>query len=210
MPSQPSNLFFDCFAEPVVGAFTVALQRAYETACEKHDPSRGSNEQTFGFDLYHFAAHELEREAERLGGVIEVEAGRPYFRLRVGQFRLACHRVGRSSAQDIAQCFPTNDGAARALIERQLWLPGMEPRVDLARNLVLAHLGNPEMGLEALYLCIPSREEKDKIAEWGYTHRLWATGEANAIRPRPMPTTVAPEEVIEEPIVRRKAREEGA
>jgi len=209
MTSQPATAFFESFADPVVSAFTDALRRAYDTACEKHEPRRGSNEQTFGFDIYHFGAFELEQEAERVVD-IAVEAGRPYFRLRVGEFTVACHRVGRSAAQDITQCFPTNDGAAPALIERQLWLPGMEPRVDEARNLVLAHLGNPEMGLEAVYLCIPSREEKGRIADWGYTHPIWTIGDGTVARPRPTPTSLAPEEVIDEPIVRRKAREEGA
>jgi len=206
----PGQLFFDTFTDPIVAGLVAALKRAYETACEEHHPARGSNEQTFGFCLYHYAAHELEAEAQGLGPEVEVEAGRPLFRLRVGDYVLGCHRVGHSAAQDISKCFPGNDCAAPALIEKQLWLPGMEPRLDLARQLVLAHLGNTEEGLEAVYLCVPSREEKDKIAEWGFTHQLWAVGQVLATGPSPMTMTVEPEEVIDEPTIRRKQREEGA
>ena len=206
----PGQLFFDTFTDPIVASLVAALKRAYDTVCEGHEPSRGFNEQTFGYCLYHVAAHELETEAMGLGPEVEVEAGRPLFRLRVGEYLLGCHRVGHRAIQDITRCFPGNDGAAPALIETQLWLPGMEPRLERARNLVLAHLGNTEEGLVAVYLCVPSREEKDKIAEWGFTHLLWSVGETLATKPTPMTMPVEPEEVIDEPTIRRKQREEGA
>lgn len=212
--TSPGPLFFDTFTDQITSALQAALHRAYDSACEQHDPARGFNEQTFGYSLYHCAAFELGVEADNLGAEVEVEAGRPSFRLRIGEFRLGCHRVGQNAAQDIARCFPGNESGAPALIEKQLWLPGLEPRVDRARNLVLAHLGNTESGLEALYLCIPSREEKDKIAEWGYTHSLWTIDDVIVPRPSrtPLPVTTAiePEELIAEPTVRRKEREQGA
>lgn len=208
--TSPGPLFFATFTDDIASALQAALRRAYDSACEQHDPARGFNEQTFGYSLYHCAAFELGVEADRLGAEVEVEAGRPSFRLRIGEYRLGCHRVGQNAAQNIERCFPGNESGAPALIEEQLWLPGMEPRVHDARNLILAHLGNTEHGLEAVYLCIPSREEKDKIAEWGYTHCLWTIGQPVAARPTPLATEFEPEEAIEEPTVRRKQREEGA
>lgn len=210
MPQQPNEQFFQTFTDATIQGLVSALHRAYETARELHDPARGGNEQTFGFGLYNYAAHELSAEVKTLGELAKVETDRPCFRLRFGEFVVACHRVGRSAVQDIATCFPSNDGAAPALIERTLWFPGMEPQIHLARNLVLAHLGNPETGLEAAYLCMPSRKKQNRIAEWGYTHRIWISGDVIVPRPKPTATTIVPEEIIDEPVVRRKEREVGA
>lgn len=206
----PGPLFFETFTDDITLALQAALSRAYDSVCEHHDPARGFNEQTFGYSLYHCAAFELGVEAEGLSDEVRVESDRPRFRLRVGEFRLGCHRVGDNAAQNIERCFPGNESGAPALIERQLWLPGMEPRVDLARNLILAHLGNAETGLEAVYLCIPAREEKDKISEWGFTHCLWTIAQAGAALSTPIRTDLEPEESIEAPLVRRRSQERGA
>jgi len=210
--SDPGELFRATFQPQHREALVAALQRGYRTAAEQHDPEHGSNEQTFGFGLYHFNVFELRSTATSNAalGFDEVTVNQA-FRLRLDAYTLACHRVGHYANENIWSSFPDNSGAAHALVAQQGWLPGMEPRVDTARNLVLAHFGNPEDGLDAVYLCIPTREKDERITEWGFADLLWHRGGDDPTRHGlPGPTLLTPAETIETPLVRRKRRERGA
>src|SRR6185503_14048890 len=118
---DPGELFNATFTVEVIAVLVDALRAAYETACEHHVPDQGSDDQTFGFNLYKFAVHE-ECKAATLKGM-EVLSRNPTFRLGVGEYELACHRVGSSEREDIWGSFPNNDGAACTMVEEQLWLP---------------------------------------------------------------------------------------
>ena len=209
MQQNPGALFEATFAaaSPAVRLINRALQRAYESACENHDPKRGSNESTFGFNLYHFAVHELSEEAERSSEFVTLISRNPIFRLGVVDYELACHRVGTHASQDSDTAFPNNDGDAYTMLQEQLWLPGIERAVGLgrARKIVIAHLGNPDDGLGAIYLCVPGRAHGERIAGWAYTQCIWHAdhGAMPEVAVTVAPT-VAPDEIIEEAKVRRK------
>lgn len=159
MRGLPRRLL-ETFDDRTVGPLMAALQRAYDSAAELHDPSRGSNTRTFGYTLYHFSVHELVAASADLSHV-KVRSRDPLFRLQVRDYELACHRVGQTASDNIMTSFPGNDGAAPRMVEEQLWLPNVPRRqgVGDARKLVLAHLGNIEDGFEAAYLCAPSRTD---------------------------------------------------
>jgi hypothetical protein len=178
-----------------------ALRRAYENACEFHDPAVGSNEQTFGFQLYFFAKHRLEEEANDSNGLLRIASTMPIFRLAAGEYELACHRVGRSAGENIWTSFPKNEGAAASMAMDQ-YLPGLAPDLRQAKKVVLAHLGNPEDGYGKSYLCIPTREADGKIVEWGYAQELDSSVMAQATEFAATPEH--PEEVISEPVLRKK------
>lgn len=186
-----------------------ALSAAYDTACEHHVPKRGSTEQMFGFNLYGFAVHELALLAEAPNSGVQLTSRQPTFRLRAGEFEIACHRVGRRGTDDIAGCFPNNEGAVQEMLEVQLWLQGVDLGLEKARKIVLAHMGNHEDGFEAAYLCFPGKTNKEKISSWAYSHRLWVKDQAE--KPLGSQETRAPDEQIEEakPRRRRKKDEEG-
>ena len=159
-----------------------AVQRAYETAIDSYDTATGSNNSTFGHDLYWFCVHELKTIAEPEVSQLELIRERPEFRMRVGSCILACHRVGSDPDQDIAKSFPKNNRAAGQLARsnfKQLFLPGFEdddPELnkDIEKlNIVLAHIGNPHDGVCSVYLCVPIHEENGRIMNWGYTELLW-------------------------------------
>jgi hypothetical protein len=129
--------------------------------------------------------------------------------LAVGEYELCCHRVGRSASDDIWTSTPNNEGAACTMVEEQIWLPDVPKRVGLekARKLVIAHVGNAEDGLGAIYLCIPGKVKKDRVAEWAYARRIWSADEGFA--PIVVTTTeLAPDEIVEEPEVRRKPKKD--
>lgn len=207
MPQDPGAEFHNAFDPILQRRLVSALQRAYENACERHDSAVGSNEQTFGFCLYFFARHELGVAASESGGQIRVISTMPTFRLQVGYYEVACHRVGRTIGENIWTSFPKNDGAAATMAMDQYvpqYLPGLEPDLQLAKKVVLAHLGNPEDGYAKSFLCIPTREQDGRIVEWGYAEEL------GAIEPLPSaappPPEKYPEETITDPVLRRKGK----
>src|SRR3954471_21489851 len=109
---HPGELFERTFVAGTTTPLVQALRRAYETACEHHVPALGSNEVTFGINLCFRAVHELCREADRRASVMAVPSRQPIFRLQIGEYELACHRVGLSEKESIWSSFPKNEGAA--------------------------------------------------------------------------------------------------
>lgn len=198
--------FEQTFTRKVTDRLVSALRGAYDTACEHHVPNQGSNEVTFGFNLYHHAVHELvQTEDGDLG--IRLLSRHPTFRLAVGDFELCCHRVGYSAGEDIRYAFPKNEGAACTMVESQLWLPTMAPAasVQQARKLVIAHLGNADDGLGAIYLCIADRTDGERIVSWAFTHLLWKADDQQMMTDADADAAV-PDEVVEEPVVQRKKK----
>lgn len=206
---SPGTVFDATFTENVTRTFVSAVQRAYETAREHHDPDRGSNEATFGFQLYHFNVHELSRCGDEPDPVLSVKSKNPTFRITVGDYELCCHRVGRNATDDIWRSTPSNEGAACTMVEEQLWLANVPKRVGIeqARKLVIAHLGNAEDGLGAIYLCVPGKVRNDRVVEWAYAHQIWGVAEG-FVPPVTASKDVAPDEVIEEAQLRRKPKKE--
>lgn len=173
MKNQPHPSFFEAFGEHINEIVVKALSAAYDTACDAHDPSSGYNALTFGFNLYQFAVFEIARRAEEAEEVLRRVNSGSSFRMKAGEWRFGCYRVGRSQHENIATSFPRNDGAAGALVE-PLWLPELEPDLSKSRTAVLAHFGNSNDGFCAAYWAIPTRTEKDKITEWGYWQPIWS------------------------------------
>lgn len=209
---DPGKAFRAAFPPPIKAALVAAVQRAYQHAQETHVESFGSNAQTFGYNLYHFACHEIDRLCrDSSGGLERVEDVGALFRFQNGPYRLGVYKVGRSAAEDIWEALPTSDnGGVSGETARQLLLDGFDDllitRVDQLRYAVVAHLGNAEHGLGAVYLCIPIETEHGKITRWGYTEPLFVAEHPAAHRvPTPaQPAALPQEEPEEEVIVRPK------
>jgi hypothetical protein len=201
IPDEIRNLFIN------------AVQKAYDTAIDAYDTATGSNNSTFGHDLYWFCVHELKATAEPEESPIELIRERPDFRLRIGSCILACHRVGTDPGQDIATSFPNNNRAAGQLARSnfiQMVLPGFENdgpstcRGIDELNIVLAHIGNPNDGVCSIYLCVPIHEENGRIMNWGHSELLWKTDNLDLFTSS---TQELPEEApIEPATVRLKPR----
>jgi hypothetical protein len=196
MSNIPPPRFFDTFTPRVAEALVHALAPAYELASDHFDESQGSDNQLFGFEVYKFGSFQLEKLAERkpqLG--LEVISAHPIFRLGINGYELASHRVGSHASDDINHAFPGNDGAVLNMVES--FLP-FDQLVERASRLVLAHLGNHEDGLTALYVCIPAAHDGEHITGWAYTHRLWVAddGPESSGSVHVAPTPPAPPEII--------------
>lgn len=220
--TSPSPEFDKAFSQPVLDDIVRALEVAYNDASERYEPAVGSNATTFGVDVYNFGWHRL-REASEKHDSVSVTKDNNADRLHVGDFLLCSHRVGSSADADIRRSFPKNDGATTTMIEAQFtaYLPGMEPKPeDFAdkRRYVLAHLGNPEDGLGAVYLCIPAGRFGEKIEAWAFTRLIWKRSEVRdespvvetkpttPIKSRPAAVRPPPENVVDFEVHRRRKR----
>ncbi len=190
-----------------------AVQRAYVHVQEGHDESVGFNAQTFGHNVYHLGRFELEKLCKvSEGQLARVEDVGALFRVQNGPYRLGFYKVGHSASEDIWQALPTSEhGGLRGDEWQQLPLEGIEPqgitRIEDVRYAVVAHLGNPEDGLCAVYLCLPLGIENGRITGWGYAEPIFLRDTSAVQPPAPLGSTspeLPQEEPEEEVIVRPK------
>jgi hypothetical protein len=198
--AQIEAMFGAVFTDQVVAALVRGLRRAYDAACERHDPAEGGNAQTFGFCCYHFGIFRLAEEFEDSSVGVQTVTLKGAFRMLIGRYQVGCYRVGESEHDDIETCFPHNDRAAGSLVEAQLWLRGISKTqgVERAKKVIVGHLGNPDEGLRAIYLCVPGKKRGARITEWAYTIPLWRAGDAIEL---PQPPSLPVEEVISPPAI---------
>lgn len=211
---DPGDAFRRAFPKAVKESIVAAVKKAYEFARESHDESVGFNAQTFGYIVYHLGRFQLERLCKESDGRLErVEDMGALFRFQNGHYRLGFYKVGRNASEDIWEALPSSDnGGVSGDMGEQLFLDGLDlelsERVDQQRYVVVAHLGNPDGGLGAVYLCIPGRVELGKITRWGYVEPLFVATEAppTTVRASATGATSRPlEEPEQEVLVRPRA-----
>ena len=166
-----------------------ALRIGYKYAQESHLAEAGANNQTFGYTVYWYCLYQLASLSEDPTLGVLVLSRSPEFRLCVGPvetgFVLASHRVGAHSWEDIHSCFPRSPNGPSKLAQANVlqFELQLEGGVDQTppRNLILAHLGNPKSGLEAVYLAVPFGKGDGPVTEWRYTESLWNAGSARDV-----------------------------
>ena len=193
------------FPDSLCQALVAALDEAYQEVSSSHRPERGWNNFTFGTSVWQIALFQLQELARETQWelVEEVEHHRVTF-MKDG-LHVSCYKVGFSAEEDIFASFPNNQNAAKRLVQnnRQYDLFGETYRDGAPVDLVLAHLGNPDRGLEAVYLCVPSAVgTDDRICEWAYAQLLWRK-DARAVV-EPADGALAAEVAIERPVIRLK------
>lgn len=149
-----------------------ALNATYRSALDKHDPSEGSNNMTFGQEVYQFGCFQLSQHAQYIEGLTPVQSKKFY--LDYNGFRLFHHKVGSSLEDNIESSFPTSKSkSSRMYNPKQLTFDFEEDVALFPLCLVIAHAGNPVKGLEYIYLCQPGLIENDQIKSWNYISELW-------------------------------------
>ena len=171
-PEKFNQHFQEDFREENFEAFFNLINDGYLTGCDVHLPQSGSDGMSFGTNVYKFISHNLSMLAEG-SDYINVLSRNP-FRIQFKRFELAFHKVGKTGLEPIETSFPHSATAARESrfiqlsFERELL--GQEAYAEeVPYNLVLAHMGNPEEGFCALYLCRPGKVVDGKIQEWEFT-----------------------------------------
>lgn len=164
-------------------AFVEEVRLAYEAVGEHYREDEGWDDQLVGFTLWKFVGHNLSRrvasEGQKLGLRIREHANK--FRLDAGPFVIGTYRVFPEPMESIDRSFPNNANGAGQLARRnqearsQPWLfDGGLPQEEPIRALVLAHAGNQDSGLTALWLAEPIDEHDGRITDWGYSIPLWS------------------------------------
>jgi len=187
MSNEVDLEFTATFTAPVVEAIVNAIETAVDNASERYDTTVGGNATTFGVDVYHFGVHELKKVAESNRQVFRYKLAGNLFRLFVGRYELAFHRVGSDVSEDIKQSFPNNQGAALSMLSEQLSFDSAEmPMASPSKKFILGHFASPYGGLTGVYLCIPCKQENNRISEWSVTHELWKRNDDKVTEPQPL------------------------
>lgn len=184
------------------------FSQGYENVADYHNPGIGHNSATFGFCVYHCCKFEFAKIASLPDSTVTIFKENPFF-LKIGKSLAGFYKVGYSSNDNIWDSFPKNTHGALQLVDYDLtntYLPGFEKKVELRHNIILSHLGNPEEGLCALYICIPSRVENGHIREWGYADLLWKREAGTIVKPQIV--ELHQEVPVEQAIVRLRHRKE--
>ncbi len=204
----PSQEFLSKFSPELCAQWVAALDTAYNEAAEHHYPDRGDNALTFGVRVYAYACKRLGGIAEDDDNGISIQKG-PSFRLRLSDgYEVGCHKVGNTAQQDIWSSFPGNRGGVRTLIEEQIPFPIFKPEEVQGKKFVLAHTGNPDDGLCAVYICQAKRlDHNGQICEWEFVHQVWKR-DTDRIQHELRKADRIPEERVDEPVLKRKPRKE--
>lgn len=205
---DPGDLFREVFSPALKDAIRTAVQHAYAIVQEFHFPQHGFNAQTFGHNVYHVGCFQLGAVCHNsLIQLTRMEESGNLARFQSGEYTLGFYKVGRTATENIWECFPTSDNGAN---DGHPILPGLEDAmlddVSACRYAIVAHLGNPEDGLCALYLCIPAESAGGRIRRWSFVEELCldeapSLATVNPSRNHGSEDHAAPEEVPEGDVV---------
>ncbi|GIL17273.1 MAG: hypothetical protein BroJett040_10240 [Oligoflexia bacterium] len=178
----------DLITEHQQAAIIAALQKSYLTAQSKYDEEDGDNSNIFGYGV-HFYTKKNYKESFADNVHVEDQDVKIYdgltFRMHINNRVFASYRVGKFASQDISRCFPHNSNTAPKLAEEnntpflidvetgKSIFDSEDQEQEFIKNWVIAHLGNPETGLEAVYLCAPGEVSNGRISSWKRTHQIY-------------------------------------
>lgn len=189
--------------------------KSYQNALDGHMPELGANNLTYGVNAHFYLREALRQAAKDSDGMMSVKESHNSFRLRVGTTTIAMFKVGTSEKQSINASLPRKISGKKYKSKKaeenpnQLSLfDGLEESyiLDVAYpfDLVLAHFGNSEQGLRAIYICEP-KIAIGQIVGWQTTDLIWqADTEAGQTNDSKM--SKVSDEIIPKPVVLRKSK----
>ena len=166
-----------------------AMDAAYRNVGAMWNPESGCDMQWFGFTVWKFAVHEIRKaiEADASVGISVLGSGVGAFRLSVGPLVISPYSCGYRAPVDAWASFPNNDKGAGLLSDINSGQTEFVPLLPVLpadlTALVLAHYGNYEDGLEALFVKCPIESSNGRITRWGYIEELWRVGSAQRTTP---------------------------
>ena len=116
MEVNPDCSFYRDFSPQVREAISDKLRVTYNEVAERHDPAVGFNENTFSIGIYHVAAHQHSLLQSEFESLLSVVSRNPKYRVRVGEYTIACHKVGSASGDNIMTAFPRANSAAAEMV----------------------------------------------------------------------------------------------
>lgn len=214
MGAIPDDSFYQDISIEIREALAEKLRLTYDEVAERHDTAIGFNQNTFSIGIYHVAAHQISLVEREYGLRLSVASRKPKFRVRAGEYTMACHRVGSSMGDNILYSFPRADSAAAEMVPQanpdQLALPfpGVDPDIGLQRSIILAHFGNHMEGFLKAYLCFPTKAFNGQIVAWGFVDPLLDSMAPGQVESGAGPEGIPPEEPVAEYQIHLKDRED--
>ena len=177
-------------SEERLDAFVEALAITYAECQARFDRSIGFDSQTFGQMIYKSSWFHLDQVAGIDGRIGVVRDGNG-FELDIDGVRLHPFKVGHR-ANDIFDRLPSNELVFELMASQNVYqlslLPDLQPQM-----LVLAHVGNPEDGLCAVYVAAPIIRDGG-VKDWAFVVRIDHFGDA-ADAGVPQPVNIDPPEL---------------
>jgi hypothetical protein len=199
----------------VLDAIVEALNEVYEFNRHRHNEDAGDDAQTFGFLVYRNGWAAIE---ERLATVPEVRTSRPRNSLLIaldGGKRLRTYRGGGEDEYDIDDFDPESGTFTKRSVSaantRQLSLfdcHGVdEDAFSHLADLMIVHVGNPEVGLTGVWIGAPALQE-DTASPWAFVGQVFPSTGAATLAPgdRAVPPAPSPFNERIAPVVRLEPR----
>lgn len=164
---------------PARAAVVAAVDAAYADAGKQFDPGSGGDMQLFGFTVFKYVSHRIRLVADKdpTMGITILGNATGAFRFKVGPFIVAPYSCGYRKPTDPWAEFPGNDRGAGFLSEINIGQFEIFPEFETSPvALVLGHYGNPDGGLEALFVKKPVAQTQGRISRWGYVEPLYQIG----------------------------------
>ena len=176
--------------DPRLDAFVEALAITYAECQARFDRAVGFDNQTFGQMVYKSSWFHLDQVAVVDAGIAVIRDSNS-FELDIEGVRLHPFKVGHRT-NDIYDRLPSNELVFELMANQNLHqlslLPELQPQM-----LVLAHLGNPDDGLCAVYVAAPIIRAGG-VKDWAFVVRVDHFGDA-ADAAGPPPVDIEPPEL---------------
>lgn len=176
--------------DPRLDAFVEALAITYAECQARFDRSIGFDSQTFGQMVYKSSWFHLDQVAAADDGIAVVRDASG-FELDIEGVRLHPFKVGHRT-NDIYDRLPSNELAFEVMANQNLYQLSLLPEIE-PRMLVLAHVGNPDDGLCAVYVAAPIIRAEG-VKDWAFVVRIDHFGDA-ADAGIPQPVDIEPPEL---------------
>jgi hypothetical protein len=176
--------------EQRLDAFVEALSITYAECQARFDRSIGFDSQTFGQMVYKSSWFHLDQVAAADDGIAVIRDANG-FELDLEGVRLHPFKVGHR-ANDIYDRLPSNELVFELMANQNLYQLSLLPEIQ-PQMLVLAHVGNPDDGLCAVYVAAPIIRAGG-VKDWAFVVRIDHFGDA-ADAAVPQPVDINPPEL---------------
>lgn len=163
----------EAFPPSLRSAIVREYRQLYAYLITIYDTEQGWDAQGFGFMAYKAAVARLSRLAADPQSGLTLLTAAPTFRLQAGPFLIASYRVGSSETESIDESYPRNENGAVKLADLNQLSLEIDDFSATNPAVIIAHLGNPITGLEAIYLAVPAGTNGTQITTWYCTDLLW-------------------------------------
>lgn len=197
---------------------TRAIRLAYDHANETHTPEYGDDKHTYGTTVWRYVTKKIKTELSYHLDILRVSEKNNRLKVQIGNLNIGFNKVGHTGKEDINKSFPNNmnnvyemaldQESQLSFFDMEVTEEKVETEITELKNIIIAHMGNSEDGLCALYLCFPIYDKEEKIVKWARTMKIWDIDSPTPSEPL-NDVELAPIEELETTVLTLKDLQEG-